>query len=172
MTDQHFMIDIETLDTCDTALILSIAIVRFSELDGIHDSAVFYPDFEGQRVEKRTISIDTISWWLQQEEKVCKMMDIARKNSHFIYHQIAYFLSKGGKEFQIWAKDPSFDLDILKNFFHRHDPLWKYSQERSVRTAYAKLKQKGIEIKKPEKAHDALSDAITQAENVISYLLI
>jgi len=162
----HYMIDIETLDVLDDSLILSVAAVRFTQ-DEILDSLILYPDFAEQK--DRTISIDTVKWWLTHTEEFIQLMDKNRKSAKFIYHQLAYFLHEGDKP-TVWAKSPSFDLNILKHFFHQHSPLWKYSQEADVRTAYLKLNQKSIPLTESTKPHDALEDALAQARNVMEFL--
>lgn len=162
----HYMIDIETLDVMDDGFILSIAAVRFTQ-DEILDSIVLYPDFDGQK--DRTIEIKTVKWWMENQAELYRLLSIQRKSAHFVYHQLNFFLSQGDKP-TIWAKSPSFDLYILKNFFHQCNPLWKYSQEADVRTAYLKLNQKNIPLLESTKPHDALEDALAQARNVMEFL--
>lgn len=163
-TELHFMIDIETLDVCDDALILSIAAVKFTK-DEILDSMVLYPDFED-----RKIGVQTLKWWMINPQELGRLLDLNRKSAQFIYNQLAYFLSCEQSKPTIWAKSPSFDLDILKSYFHRFNPLWKYDQEADVRTAYLKLRQKQIELIPSDQPHEALADAIAQAKNIQVFL--
>lgn len=159
------MIDIETLDTSDESLILSIAAVKFDQYQ-ILDELVLYPDLKQQK--DRKIDIDTLEWWLGHPKKFNRLMNIQRKSIDFVYYQLRCFMHTDDRK--VWSKSPSFDLDILNNYFQKYPPIWKYSQECDVRTAYLKLKQKDMIICDPINPHEALSDAIAQTKNVQTFL--
>ena len=63
------MIDLETLDTSPTAVVLSLGAVAFDPYTHAH-GATFYVEFtnflEQQTGVGRTISPSTMLWWMQQ----------------------------------------------------------------------------------------------------------
>ena len=65
----HIMVDIETLDTVQSAVVLSIGAVAFDphtkEL-GEKFYVEFTTDLQAQQRLGRTISADTVTWWMQQ----------------------------------------------------------------------------------------------------------
>src|SRR5690606_12661716 len=66
----HIMLDLETLDTASSAVVVSIGAVAFDPYtNAIGDK--FYvemtEDIAEQQKKGRTISGDTVRWWMQQD---------------------------------------------------------------------------------------------------------
>jgi hypothetical protein len=68
MANQDVMIDNETLDTTPSAVILSIGAVRFDQYSHDMEDNAFYAvlDIQDQIDKGRTISADTLSFWMMQ----------------------------------------------------------------------------------------------------------
>lgn len=164
---KHYMIDIETLSIQDDAVIIAAGVVYFegkiitSELFGFNPI---------NQLLTRHICPDTKAWWKDKQPLFKELTDMNLCLNSFLHYLVEEL--KDEKEFTIWAKDPDFDLRILEHAFSQNNiPIpWKYYQKGSVRTAYAKLKQKEIELVKPTRSHNPESDAISQAINVIKFL--
>jgi hypothetical protein len=166
----HYMIDIETLSTDTNAHVLAIAMVKFTEKEVIKHQ-VLYPDPEIQHNTGRKIDFDTLNFWMKQPELLKEIMEKPSQSMLFCLTQVQYFIEDGARDTNIvWAKSPTFDLMILRSLFSSPLLPWKFSNERDVRTAYDKLTEKGIELTKPERAHDPLSDALAQVANVQKFL--
>lgn len=169
----HYMIDIETLGTSSDCMILSIAVVKFSE-DEIKDTLLLYPALQEQQIKGRKIEIDTLTWWMKSLSMLQANIDPEkpRKSLAFCYNQLAWFLAPDSEGRIIWAKSPSFHLGILRHMITGAPDLWDFREEADVRTAELKLKSKQIEIHRPLTPHDPMCDAITQAKHVQRFLEI
>lgn len=178
----HLMVDIETLDTVETAVILSIAAVRFDiETGELEDDLAYYQlvDIQGQLNKGRTLSADTLTWWMQQSDAARKeafgddrcSLSMALNDLHGMFCSVA----KPDETF-VWANSPSFDLSILKHAYKTVEPgfgqldfldgwPFKYYNERDVRTLihhWAPL-WAGFENETP---HNPLSDCYYQIKCV------
>lgn len=169
---KHYMIDIETLSTGTDAMVLSIALVRFTQ-DSILDTLLLFPDLSQQNRKDRKIDIDTLTWWMKNRELLNQTLQHPRKTLNFCYHQIKYFLIDRDPQTRIWSKSPSFDLQILNHLFQDWThPISEFRLEADVRTAELKLHQKEIPLEKSTIPHDPLEDAIAQSKNIQNFLMI
>ena len=68
----HATIDIETIDTCPEATVLSIGCVKFNPLDNSepHSELYFKVSIDDQDRLGRTARDDTIEWWSKQDPKI------------------------------------------------------------------------------------------------------
>src|SRR5690606_16078791 len=126
---KHLMIDIETLDTVETAVILSIAAVEFDPM--CHGTKkVFYGSASIQRQLDmgRTISADTLKWWIKQDREVMKEAFSEITDYKFILHDLDLNLRENGldKDTVIWANSPAFDLNKLKHAYRQMGVEWMY----------------------------------------------
>ena len=169
------MVDIETLDTHPSAVVLSIGAVVFDRFDtpGRHGPTFYVEltgDIQSQIDHGRTISADTLIWWMCQSPEARNVFDhpdedtprrtINQAASNFskfcVDHRVRY----------IWAKDPDFDVSILRSLFEMYG--WgfpfKYHEARAVRTV---LDMPFVPSKQTKPvAHNALADAIAQATDI------
>ena len=179
MPDNFCMIDIETMSTEPNAAILTIGATLFDPRaedteDTLRDqSALFGPvTFESNEKEGRHFSPSTMAWWLKQE----RAAQDALFEGNLVNLRIALTeFSKWVRDAsptptRIWAKDPDFDVVIMKNAMESCGLRWpfKFWESRSVRTtmelAYppgglrGDFPQIGVGV-----AHNALDDALRQA---------
>lgn len=175
MTDNplHAMIDIETMDTETTAVVLSVGMVVYdpltivrSDLSRLHK--LYYALDIREQVEKgRTIGADTIVWWSQQSAEARKVFT-EQPRSHPIGALSS--LSDMLREYKvqhIWGNGVDFDNAIINSLaksFGATKPL-HYKHNRCFRTLKAML---GHHI--PAHAtmpigthHNAVDDALYQA---------
>jgi hypothetical protein len=167
----HYMIDIETLATDSDALVLSIALVKFTEQEIISELTL-YPSLWEQEQRGRKISMETLLWWMKSIPQLQEAIDPEkpRKSLSFCYNQIAFFLCDAKNERQIWAKAPSFDLRIVSSLLTGAPRLWTYQEEQDVRTAELKLKQLNLPITRSTVPHSPIHDALAQVDNVQRFL--
>lgn len=172
---RDIMIDLETLGLTPDAVVLSLGAVVFDP----HTSTqgpTFYVEFtnflERQTDQGRTIDPGTVLWWMQQSQGAREVFqpretDATRCSPLFGASAFSAFVKENGCD-RVWAKDPDFDVVILRSFYNsinRGEAFpFKYSAGRSVRTVldmpFAKLKDR------PPVAHNALADAIQQATDI------
>jgi hypothetical protein len=162
---KDIMIDIETLDTKETAVIVSIGAVFFdikTKTLGKELYRTCTEDLEWQvDMYRRTVSMDTLKWWLNQSSEARNIFQpnsIGSQAFSLCLIDLREFihLSKG---VNVWANSPSFDLRILKDAFNScaEAPPFKYYQERDFRTIAA------VHNIKLDSNHNALDDAKAQA---------
>lgn len=169
------MIDLETLDTAPTAVVLSIGAVAFDPYGHVLGQQ-FYVEFtnflEQQTNVGRTISPSTVLWWMRQDaaaREVFQPKETSPQRCSMMWGLSAFgdFLKENPVN-NVWAKDPDFDVVILRSLYQTNAPdiafPFKYNSGRSVRTIeampFARLRDK------PPTAHNALEDAVAQAKAV------
>lgn len=168
----HLMLDFETLDTTATSVVLSLGIVLFNK-EKILTSSYYEFDIKSQMEQGRTMSADTIMWWLNQTSG----RKFTPPSEHYVqtlYKIKLWFDSlvvAGGFD-EVWANDPNFDCAILEDLFKPHGGVpYKFWQTRSMRT-FIKYVGKGEKVKRTEgQKHNALVDALDQAEYVRARLV-
>lgn len=165
---KHICIDIETLDTAPTAVILSIGACVFHEHQGIVDTFYVAPTVKDQLSCGRTISDSTLEWWLAGNATLEKGFEISfyaalKSFSEFVSNH----LSDGST---VWSNGTDFDISILSTAF-AHSlapqclPVWPYNSVRDCRTLF-KIYGKSTDITNLV-PHDALYDAIYEAEQIM-----
>jgi exodeoxyribonuclease VIII len=154
------MVDIETLGKHENATIVSIGALTFGP--GQPQSNHFY-----RRVDLnqgRKIDPGTVVWWFgQSEEAQREIAGGGRLTLDSALQELAAWFARVQPR-QVWAKEPDFDLAILRNAYEQLGlPLpWKYYAARAVRT-----QMDNIHYRKHLKAsHHALFDCQVQAVNV------
>lgn len=175
----HLMIDIETLSTQPNAVICAIGAVFFEPSTG-----KIGPSFY-QTIDPRTsqncgahISADTVMWWLKQDKEPISELVDARSHELDVVLDLSAFIEDTfpettRKSLKVWCKGGSFDFPIIKSAFERSSiqglptPPWHYWNECCFRSLLAVAGVIGY-APHPRRsvAHNALTDAIYQAEQV------
>lgn len=155
------MIDIETLDIAPTAIVLSIAAVKFDKDKIIEPNLYLVPHIQPQINAGRTFSEDTLLWWMEQRDDVRNLAFTRNRGSIEVCLDTLNDYVKDCKG--VWAYPVSFDLVILKDLYRMwgRKPGWFYRSEREVRV----LKEL-FNIEKREGNHNPVTDCITQIEVV------
>lgn len=162
---KHCMIDLETLDTRPSTVILSIGAVVFDPDEPLADLPSLYYNLciQDQLGANRTISEDTIMWWLMQGEEA-RVAVTNRSTAVGIHVAVKKFseLYHGNKCERVWSNGLAFDIAALEHAYTSYGwPVpWKYNharEMRNLRDLCPDLEGTG------EVAHHALHDAIRQA---------
>lgn len=173
MADLHAMIDIETMDTEVTAVVLSVGVLVYDPLTIRRDTldscprAYFSLDIRSQLERGRTIGGDTMVWWSQQSAEARSVFTEQPKlPPAFTLGEIAGIMDQY-KVQNVWGNGVDFDNAIINSLaksFGVTKPL-NYKHNRCFRTLRAMFKQHI-----PDHAtmpmgthHNALDDAIYQA---------
>jgi exodeoxyribonuclease VIII len=167
----HLMIDFETLDNKPTSVVLSVGLVLFNKYNILASN---YFDFEikGQMENGRTISADTLMWWLNQTSgrKFTPPAEHYSTTLGKIIYWIQNMVDAHGKFENVWANDPDFDCAILEDLIPLSIP-YKYYHKRSLRT-FIQYVGGGVKVSRTEgQQHNALVDAIDQAKYVMERLV-
>lgn len=159
------MVDIETAGTGAHALVLSIGAVKWGEYS---EELLVYPDHNTQESDGRSVSLDTMKWWMEQGAEA---QAVFNKNPQFpdvAASQLEAFLRDAD---EIWANGPDFDCVILADYMKQYNPryrwpFWKHRCFRTFRNVFSDYvgnEARGV-------AHDALDDAKYQAKSLQNIL--
>lgn len=169
----HIMVDLETLDTTRTSHVLSIGAVGFNIETG-HMRETFYRRID-ENQPGRTISRSTVAWWMRQSMDA-QLEAFAPTDRHPLHRVMQEFVmeyaphAEMARDHCIWANDPQFDLEIMRDVFKEQHLIWPWGfrSERSFRTIkHAAWPDGGlIPVEPAGTAHNALDDAIYQAKVV------
>lgn len=164
------MLDIETLGINSTAPILSIGWCYFNydqpELEPYNKGHAHFDVVEQCKKYGRVIDPDTVRWWFNQSDNARSAVFAPRPSSFQAF--MAGLAAKLDGADSVWAKGPDFDCVILKSLadacgFSYRWPFWKH---RCVRTLCALFPELANSVAMEGTAHNALADAIHQANQV------
>ena len=170
----HIMLDIETLDTAQSAVVLSIGAVVFdphSKELGEKFYVEFTTDLDTQQRVGRTMSAATVVWWMQQGAAAKQIFadpapeGVRRVSTAQGLTEFASFIARnGGKEAQLWGNGSDFDNVIVGSLFDSFGLTkpWSYSKNRCYRTM-KRLFGENVKLHPQGVHHNGLDDAITQA---------
>jgi len=170
--ETHMMIDLETLDTKASAVVLSAGVAVFTK-DAVLDKRHLLLDVDKQLKSGRTVSFSTLCWWMRQSyvakggvfNSGCADMKelrwlIIMLNDVFEMHGCKY----------VWSHGASFDIPILENIEEQVEISlpWAFWNVRDTRTFFdtlpnSKTSRQGV-------YHNALDDAVHQASCVMKGL--
>lgn len=160
----ELMVDLETLDTKTSAVVLTLGAVKFDPFNDSPMKELYIKfDIESQESLDCTISNDVIDWWSKQDESVKteafsddNRLDV--KDAIDTFHKFAWGCNK------FWSKGSCFDIMILEHLYSKLKKTvpWQYWEIRDARTLF--------DLADPNMPsallHNALEDARRQAIGV------
>lgn len=167
----HIMLDIETLGTRPGAVILSVALVRFSDEAQVSIN-LSVPDQQALGLE---VDPTTRAWWSQQDPVAWQAATVNPLQLRTGLEYIGTWLNwaAGGDDFLVWCHGATFDCPLLGEVYRRAgmDTPWKFWNIRDTRTLYdlASVDVKKYSIPPP---HIALNDALAQTRAANAALAI
>jgi DNA polymerase III epsilon subunit-like protein len=165
---KHCMIDLETLDTVSTSVILSIGAVKFDlESDKIDDDGYYaVADVDDQTSRGRTISHSTLAWWMGQEKEAQKVFFEPSMTLESALIGLIDWLSHDKR--CVWSNGASFDIPMMEHAFKSYgmEIPWQHWNTRCVRTYRALPWAKAVPKIEPKVKHHAMFDALAQAQHV------
>ena len=163
------MLDLETLATSPDAVILTFGAIKFDPFDSskeMSDGIYFRIDVDEQIALGRRVDQGTVDWWGTQSEEVREeaLGETDRVSIEDFTKALNKFVVGATR---IWAQGPVFDIVILENLYRQigKPAPWQYYAIRDSRTL---LKALGDDRKGGALLHNALADAVSQAEAVQS----
>lgn len=169
---QNTMIDLETLDTNDEAVILTVGLVDFdTEKCYVDENTALHIRMDLNEMMAsagRSISASTLEFWIRQPQPVSESLFEGQIHLISQLSKILYERMPGGAH-SVWSNGSNFDISILEDLFEKRVP-WHFWDVRDVRTINQigkevfgyPLKERGFD----GRPHNALDDAIHQAEYV------
>lgn len=162
----HIMIDMETLDTAPSCVILTIGAVKFDPKKiGIIEKLELRPTIDEQTDQfKRTINEDTVRWWGEQSPEA--IMEAMGDQGRIPYKDCMEKLYKFCWNAQaVWSNGSGFDVVVAESAFRDLGMQipWPFWTVRDCRTIYDLT---GVSLKDTKYAskttHKAVDDAVHQ----------
>jgi len=167
---RHVMVDIETLDTEPTAVVLSAAVGEFFTCPNgtfdIGETREWVLPITPQIEVGRTISGKTLEWWAGQRPEIFQSA-ISKGGDEAELEMCIQALDSFIRRSNFWGNGATFDNVIMRHLMRTYidpDQLWKYRQDRCYRTIQATF-DPGRRLKpKRKNAHRALDDVLFQIQ--------
>lgn len=164
--NEHFMVDLETLGNGSNAMIVAIGACS---LLAPKEGPTFYQVIDPE-LSDGDIDPSTVKWWMGQSDEARKSLltqdsvplrEALARFSLFLNHSLVPEENR-----HIWGNGATFDNVILASAYRRNviPRPWAFWGDRCYRT----LKNLHPDIPLPKRTgthHNALDDAITQAEH-------
>lgn len=168
----HMMVDLETLDTRPSTVILSIGAVIFDE-HGILSDTKFYRrcEWQHQLDNGRTVCESTIKWWMQQSDAARQALLGDSVPLPVALGELADMYRNHNCD-RIWANGTTFDISTLEHAYtSAFRPIpWRYNAMRDMRGLRDLVPSDLMDDVIGGDAHNALDDAVYQAEFVVRAL--
>lgn len=167
----HVMLDIETLGTRPGCVVMSAAMVRFSDLA----SASVNLSIPEQQASGLEVNPETHAWWGTQDPAAWKATTENPQPLLGALGYIARWLSwaSAAGDLAVWCHGATFDAPILGELFRRTNIAtpWQFWNVRCTRTLYDLA---GVDPKafKTGTLHIALDDALAQTQAARAALAI
>ena len=165
------MVDLETLGNNSSSVILSIGAVEFDARTG-QLGRQFYRVVDPASCEAFGLKMDvsTVLWWLQQGGEA---REVFRETAKIpLTMALAEFSMWYPEKACLWGNGASFDNVILANAYAAcgQKAPWMFWDDRCYRTLKNLLPE--VEHERKGVHHNALDDAIYQAEHAIKLLQV
>ena len=167
MTD--CMIDLETLGNTPQTPVISLGAVFFNpETKQMGPTFYMAIDVSEQIDRGRKPTGDTIKWWLSQSDAAKRVFHEQAKPAAFVLQTFATWLKANNPKAFVWGNGSTFDISILEDMYRDYkQPLpFGYTKVMDLRT-FKRFKGSKEQIKKSGVAHNALDDALAQAQYVM-----
>jgi hypothetical protein len=168
----ELMIDLETLGQNENCVILSIG-ATFFDINKKEIGAAFYmPISIEEQMEKRVISPSTLKWWMGQSNAAKKVFSEQGQSLVDALENFEYWIKQHSKikTLNVWGNGSTFDISIIEHAFRQYGYKipWQYWNVMDLRT-FKRFMAGGNAVVKKGTNHNALDDAISQAEYVIEH---
>lgn len=166
------MIDLETLGTTPDAVVISLGAVFFDVKTGTLGPQFYQVlDVTDQMRAGREVSPDTLKWWMGQAEAAKKVFHEKAKAPREVMALFSQWAkANGGSKMQVWGNGSTFDISILENLYRQlgEPQPWAYYSVMDLRT-FKRFVGGNEKLAKAGVMHNALQDAINQANYVLSH---
>jgi hypothetical protein len=171
------MIDTEFLSLRYDAQILSIGAVAWDMGEPVFDvknnkHLHVFPDMDSQTCYGAKVDRETLLWWLGQDPEPQAEIIRGQRYNHITIRealvQLSYFILEKAEITRIWSHGAVCDLALLKHWYDKIElPVpWQYQTPRDTRTLFDVVGHTPQKNFHGNVEHDALADAVAQAEQV------
>ena len=167
----RIMIDLETMGNGPTAAIVSIGAVSFNSTGATDDGLYIPVNLQSCVDAGLSIDVDTVQWWMQQSAEARSALDDSRSIPlKDALTKLDFYTTSWPSEIEIWGNGADYDNVILASAYRacKMETPWKFWQNRCYRTLKNLAPQ--IKMERHGTHHNALDDAISQAEHAASII--
>jgi len=167
---KNIMVDLETLGTKPGSIVLSIGAVYFG-LDGLGKDFYSVISVEDSEACGLTSDQSTVDWWTKQSEEARDVLTKARSyEAPKLRSVLESFSAFVRPHSRIWGNGSDFDNVLLASLYEAASIgcPWEFYDNRCFRTLKGLLIKEDTQEKRND--HNALSDAINQAEKAVRIL--
>ena len=173
-----FMLDSESLDLLPSAVMTSLAVVAFDldDPDTILDEVEIFLPGQPQLDLGRTISFDTIGWWMNQPDMMRNQIQRSVGGDRDLLETGLHLVSRwfretaGTSEYQVWCRRPQHDMPMLQSLLRDvgMNPFWRYDTVNDLSSIMTRAGVKKGDVDKTGFIlHTALGDAKFQLKCLI-----
>jgi inhibitor of KinA sporulation pathway (predicted exonuclease) len=173
---RDIMLDLECLDSRDTATIVSIGAVFF-DIQKKQLGEVFYVEIDKRGIQEQldrglTWSIDTFIWWMSQTDEARKVFiknSIPKSGIQNALHLFSKFCEKSTAKPRVWGNGVDYDNTVLRNCYNTFniECPFHHRYNRCYRTTKALFNRSGKGLVRHGTHHNGLDDAISQAYHLM-----
>lgn len=164
------MLDLETMGNGSRAAIIAIGAVAFDHT-GVKDSFYAQVNLESSMRVGMECDASTVMWWMQQSEQAREAFKDNDKAVALCQALVAFseFCQRNNVT-GMWGNGAAFDNAILSSAYRlcRMPQPWKFWNDKCYRTI--KSFYPGVQLVRKGTHHNALDDARSQAEHLVSML--
>ncbi len=176
---REIMLDLECTDSKRTAAIVSIGAVYFD----IHKQTLgeeFYVEITLKGIKEqleagRTLSLDTMVWWLGQSDGA---RNVWQKNNHVkqgivaALHAFAQYCAKSTERPRVWGNGVDYDNVVLRDCYETFNikTPWHYADNRCYRTMKNLFNKVDTGMERIGAHHNGLDDSKSQALHLMKML--
>lgn len=164
----HVMLDLETFGNGNNSVIISIGAVKFdpNTLTRVDDS--FYVTIDPESCTRYGLKMDpsAIMWWMGSDLAKPRQDWLDSKRTDLGTALEGFAMWFGNESAPVWGNGATFDNVILRNAYTAVgiECPWSFRHDRCYRTF--KSLAPGVEVKRVGDYHNAVDDAITQAQHM------
>jgi hypothetical protein len=162
------MVDLETLGTSSTAVIIAIGAVEFDQKSG-KLGREFYRVVDGQSCVDAGMKMDvsTVMWWMKQDTTARAAFEVKGVPLKDALGDLAEWLPEAAS---VWGNGATFDNVILSSAYRAVslEQPWPFWGDRCYRTL--KNLRPDVKFAREGTYHNALDDAKSQARHAIALL--
>lgn len=160
----NIMLDLESMGTGSNAAIVAIGAAKFSG-EGVTDTFYKIISLSSSLSAGMEVDASTIMWWLGQSAAARR--ELLKTRTLTLTDALIAFSLWVGEEPIIWGNGAAFDNVVLSNAYSLCDIIkpWKFWNDRCYRTVKNMFPE--VEMDKEGTVHNALHDAVNQANHLI-----
>jgi len=167
------MVDLETMGTGPAAAIITIGAVEFDPAAGtLGETFYVVVNLESSVQGGGVIDPSTVMWWLGQSEDARTAVRAEGTHINVALMRFAAWLGQRAPrdELLLWGNGAGFDNVVLETAYRNSQLLcpWNFWSNRCYRTI--KAMHPSVKAVRAGTHHNALDDAVTQAQHLIAIM--